>query len=166
MIEEQAQVVAIDESAIWVEAERQSACSRCAANKGCGNATLQKVFGNKRNVIPVPRHVGSMKDSVNVGDKVIIGIEEGMFLKNSFAIYAVPILAIVVFAAIGETFAKDTLSIGKDMASVLGAVTGLVLSIAGLRWYNRIAGKTDCNQPVLIRRVVDSIPGSEVNILG
>ena len=166
MIEEQAQVVAIDNSLIWVEAKRESACSRCAANKGCGSSVLQKMFGSKSAVLPVQRSDESNRLPVNVGDSVVIGVDENALVKNSVAVYAVPIVTIIIFAAIGETFANQTLSIGKDLASIAGALVGLIVSISALRWYNRIAGRKSGNQPVLLRRIEQPIQQSDIKILG
>lgn len=153
MIEEQAQVVAIDDSLVWVEAQRNSSCARCAANKGCGNAVFQKLFGNKQNVFPVSYDELSQSSSVKVGDEVVIGIEENTLVKNSLIVYAVPILSILIFAAVGETFANHSVSISKDLASVSGALIGFIISIVGLRWYDRVSGRKNRGQPVLLRRV-------------
>lgn len=165
MIEEQAQVVAIDNSMVWVEAQRKSSCSRCAANKGCGNAVFQKLFGDKQNVFPVSSNDKQEALSVNVGDEVIIGIEENALVKNSFVVYAIPILSILIFAAIGETFANNSLSISNDLASLSGALVGLVISIVGLRFYDRLFSNKPGSQPVLLRRVSGINKLSEVKIL-
>ena len=166
MIEEHALVVAIDKSTVWVEAKRESACGRCAAGKGCGNAVFQNLFGNKRSVLPVANADESHPVSVNVGDEVIIGVEEDAVVKNSFAVYALPIITIICFAAIAETFANEAMSISKDLASIGGALFGLIVSVVGLRWYNRFAGNKAGNHPVLLRRVNSLTHHSTIKILG
>lgn len=165
MIEEHAQVVAIDNSIVWVEAQRSSSCSRCAANKGCGNAVFQKLFGNKQNVFPVTSDNGLNQPLVTVGDKVIIGVEENALVKNSFIVYAIPVIAIIIFAVIGETFANNSMSISKDFASVIGALVGLLISIFGLRWYNCLSSNNANGQPVLLRRVSDERQLLDVKML-
>lgn len=166
MIEERAQVVAIDKSSVWVEAKRESACGRCAAGKGCGNAVFQKLFGNKLSVLPVISNNPTNPIDVSVGDEVVIGVEENAVVKNSLAVYAIPVVTIIIFAAIGETFANDAVSISKDLASITGALVGLVASTIGLRWYNKRASNKISNHPVLLRRVDNSIHQSEIKILG
>lgn len=160
MLEEQAIVVSVDQRSVWVETQRQSACGQCAANKGCGSAVLQKVFGNKRNILPV---TGDMP--VKVGDQVIIGLNEDALFKGSMMVYALPILLMIVFAIIGETIASHTLSMNSDFASVAGALLGLLVGVAGLRWYTaRIAGNT-LYQPVLLRPAGVKMAQPEIRIL-
>lgn len=166
MIEERAQVVAIDKASVWVEARRESACGRCAAGKGCGNAVFQNLFGNKKNLLPVVNGHDTESITVNVGDEVVIGVEENAIVKNSLAVYAVPIVAIIIFAAIGETFFNDAVSTSKDLASISGALIGLAFSVIGLRWYNRFASSKATNHPVLLRRADSSTLQSEIKILG
>lgn len=166
MIEERAQVVAIDKASVWVEAKRESACGRCAAGKGCGNAVFQKLFGNKRNVLPVSNNSKTGSLVVSVGDEVVIGVEENAIVRNSLAVYAVPIVTTIGFAAIGETFLNGAVSINKDLASITGALLGLAVSVVGLRWYNKVASSKAVNHPVLLRRVDNSIHETEIKILG
>ena len=165
MIEEHAQVVGIDNSTVWVEAQRQSSCSRCAANKGCGNAVFQKLFGNKQNVFPVVKN-NVDRLPVEVGDEVVIGIEEHALVKNSFIVYAMPVLFIIIFGALGETFAENLWSTSKELASIIGALFGLMISVVILRLYNRVAVKAGGSQPVLLRRVDHANQLAQVKILG
>lgn len=166
MIEEHAQVVAIDNRFVWVEAERQSSCSRCAANKGCGNAVFQKLFGNKQNVFPVANADEPTVLDVEIGDQVVIGVEETALVNSSMMVYLLPIVTIIVFALIGETFAKQLLSISNDLSSILGALLGLVLSVVFLRWYNHRSIGKNGGQPVLLRRVCNTSQSAELKILG
>lgn len=145
MIEEQAIVVDVDGHRVWVETRRQSACGRCAANKGCGSAVLQKVFGNKRNILPV---TGDL--AVNVGERVIIGVDEDSLVKGSVAVYAMPVAMMIIFAVIGDVLATRV-SVNPDIMSIAGAVTGLAVSIAGLRWYSGRTATDARYQPVLLR---------------
>ena len=92
MLEEQATVVAIENSSVWVEVQRKSVCGQCAANKGCGTVVLQKVVGNKRNIFRV---IGELP--VAVGDSVIIGVNENAVVKGSLIIYAIPIIFMIIF---------------------------------------------------------------------
>ena len=165
MIEERARVVAIENKSVWVEAQRESSCSRCAANKGCGNAVLQKVMGNKRNILSVPNDM-----PVNIGDEVIIGIDENALVTSSLAVYAVPLLAILLFAALGETFASEVMSItqlaiNKDIMSIVGAIVGMLVSIAGLRWYGSLSRNKSKYQPIMLRHAADVTHSPDIRIL-
>ena len=161
MLEEHALVVAVDEQSVWVETQRQSACGQCAANKGCGNSVLQKVLGKKHNVLRV---VGDLP--VDIGDEVIIGVNEDALVKGSLIVYAMPILLMIVFAMLGETIATYWLSIGTELASIAAAFLGLLVSIIGLRWYgNRISDNANY-QPVLLRHANSAAFHSEYKLLG
>ena len=161
MLEERALVVAVDEQSVWVETQRQSVCGQCAANKGCGNSVLQKVLGKKRNVLRV---MGDL--SVDVGDEVIIGVNEDALVKGSLIVYAMPILFMIVFAMLGETIVSHWLSISKDLASIAGAFLGLMVSIIGLRWYGSRISDNANYQPVLLRHASSVAFHSEYKLLG
>jgi sigma-E factor negative regulatory protein RseC len=162
MLEERATVVSVNDKDIWVEVKRQSTCGQCAANKGCGTATLQKVLGNKRNIFRV---TGDL--SVIVGDEVVIGINEDAVVKGSLLVYALPIVSIITFALIGEAVAsRIILSLDRDIASLLGAALGLVVSVLGLRWHSRKSSSHPNYQPVLLRHVSQLVLRPEYKLLG
>ena len=161
MLEEQATVVAVENETVWVEVQRQSVCGQCAANKGCGTGVLQKVLGNKRNIFRV---IGELP--VKVGDNVIIGINENALVKGSLVIYAVPILLIIVFALLGETIATRSMSMNSDYTSMVGALIGLIVSMLGLRWHNRIISNSARYQAVLLRHANIITVQPDYKILG
>jgi len=151
MIEENALVVASDGNKVWVEVQKQSACGKCASNKGCGGSILENFFGNRSKVLRVSSDI-----HVNVGDEVVIGVNENAVLKGSFVVYALPLIVILAFALIGETFVKQWLSVGGDATSMLGALVGLVVSVIGLRWYSHNASKRGDYLPIILRQVANS----------
>jgi len=148
MLEENALVVAADEKFVWVEIQKQTACGQCVANKGCGNALLENLFGKRSKLIRVESDV-----MVKVGDEVVLGINESALLKGSVIVYVLPLVAMIVFAMLGETFASHWLSMGSDKFSMLGALIGLVVSIVGLRWFSKISRNKTDYQPVILRHV-------------
>ena len=97
MIEETAQVVRVDGADVWVETRRRSTCSGCAAEKGCGTAALSKVLGNRRTLVRVLADM-----PLRVGDQVVIGIAEQALVRGSLAVYAVPLLLLLLGAVIGD----------------------------------------------------------------
>lgn len=99
MIQEAGKVVDIDSQGVWVETVRQSACSSCAARNGCGQKLLASVGQGKRFIFKVnnPDNL-----SVSADDNVLIGIEEGSFLKATLFMYAAPLLMLFVGALLAE----------------------------------------------------------------
>jgi sigma-E factor negative regulatory protein RseC len=147
MLEETAQVVRIKGNEVWVETQRRSSCSSCSAEKGCGTATLSKVLGNRRNVVRV---LSAMP--LRVGDLVVIGIREQALVRGSLAVYAVPILLLLLGGLIGELGAEQFIWENAEFASVTLGISGL---IAGLVWLKRFTRRirNDPNfQPVVLRR--------------
>jgi sigma-E factor negative regulatory protein RseC len=117
MIEESAQVVSIDGQFAWVETQRKSACGSCGASAGCGTATLQKVMGAKRTQLKALNSANAQ-----LGDQVVIGVDEQAFVKGSLAVYAVPLLMMLVFALVAEWwFASEGLTI---ISGLLGLLVG------------------------------------------
>jgi sigma-E factor negative regulatory protein RseC len=147
MLEETAQVVRIKGNEVWVETQRRSSCSSCSAEKGCGTATLSKVLGKRRNVVRV---LSAMP--LRVGDLVVIGIREQALVRGSLAVYAVPILLLLLGGLIGEMGAEQFIWENAEFASVTLGISGL---IAGLVWLKRFTRRirNDPNfQPVVLRR--------------
>ena len=149
MLEETAQVVRIDGDDVWVETQRQSTCGSCAAEKGCGTATLAKVLGQRRTLVRVLSRL-----PLEVGDRVVIGIREKALVRGSLAVYAVPILLLLLGGFIGELGAQHFLWDNAELASVLLGISGLV---AGLFWLRKFTRKIEYDnnyQPLVLRKLV------------
>lgn len=147
MIEESARVVAVEGDIAWVETRRQTACGSCAANKGCGTTVLAKVVGAKYSRLRVLNTI-----SARTGDEVVIGIEENALLRGSVIMYALPILLMMVGAALGERLNEQLQLATPDAASIAAGLAGL---LAGFAWISRFAGKISRDgryQPVMLRR--------------
>jgi len=151
MIEEQARVIALENDDVWVETQRRSACGQCAANKGCGTATLAKVLGNKRSQV---RTLNPKSTPVSVGDEVIIGINEQALVRGSLAVYTMPLLSLFVFGFLGQVLSAQLLMTNHDILPIVLGLFGLVLGFFWVRRFTReIAGNVNY-QPVLLRRVL------------
>ncbi len=152
MIEENAQVIALDQNNdVWVETQRRSACGQCAANKGCGTATLAKVLGNKRNRV---RALNPQATAVTVGDQVVIGIDERALVRGSLAVYIAPLLALFLFGTLGQILGNQLLFENPDIASILFGLFGLLLGFLWVRRFARQIGSDRRYQPVLLRRAL------------
>ncbi len=151
MIEEHAQVIALENNDVWVETQRRSACGQCAANKGCGTATLAKVLGNKRNQV---RTLNPQATSVAVGDEVIIGINEQALVRGSLAVYTVPLLMLFVFGFLGQLLSTQLLMTNQDILPIVLGLSGLLLGFVWVRRFTRRIADDARYQPVLLRRVI------------
>ncbi len=153
MLEETARVVKVDEDAVWVETQRRSTCGSCSASKGCGTAAISRALGKRRSIVRV---LSSMP--LKTGDQVIIGIRERALVKGSLAVYAVPVLLLLLGALLGELGAQRFL---WQSAEAGGLVLGISGFAAGLLWLRRFTRRirSDADfQPVVLRK----LPGDAV----
>ncbi len=141
MIEESATVVAVDGHFAWVENERASSCNSCAANKGCGTATLQKVMGQKRTQLKAINQA-----QARVGERVVIGVQEQALLKGSLYAYILPLLLLFVFAFIFEQL------FSSEGITILAGLGGLLLGFVLLKYLSKQLAEDERFQAVILRR--------------
>ena len=149
MIEETARVVAVEGDIAWVETHRQTACGSCAANKGCGTTTLAKVLGNR-----MVRLRALNTAQAKVGDEVVVGLEEGMLLRGSLAVYVAPLLLMLFLGALAESVARNLQLDGADGVALLAGALGFGLGMLWVRRYSRRISDDARYQPVILRRVL------------
>ena len=148
MIEEEAVVTATGEGVAWVETRRRSACGSCAVAHGCGTRALSGVFGRRSAPMRVLDGIGTA-----VGERVIVGIDEGALVRGSAAVYMVPLLALLAGAGAGQAMA------GSDAAAIAGAAAGVGLALGWLRRFGRRVRGERRYQPVILRRCrADGLP--------
>ncbi|MCP5306507.1 MAG: SoxR reducing system RseC family protein [Chromatiaceae bacterium] len=129
MIEEQAQVVGVDGAYAEIATERRSACGTCAAQSGCGTSVLAAWFPQRRLTFRVRNGIDA-----KVGDRVIVGLDEGALQRGALWLYLVPLAGLLVGAIAG-----DRLFLHLSWSSELGAVAiGLLGLSVGLAISRRL----------------------------
>jgi sigma-E factor negative regulatory protein RseC len=159
MIEERATVVSVESGAAWVQTERRTACSSCAANKGCGTGVIAKVVGRRSPLVRALDPIGARP-----GESVIIGIGEDAVLRGSSAVYLVPLLAMFGAGIAGSIVLAPFAAPGADWPGIVSALGGLA---GGLWWLSRYAAavRDDTRyQPVILRREGANLDGHAINI--
>jgi sigma-E factor negative regulatory protein RseC len=146
MIEETAIVVKCEGEFAWVEAQRQSACSSCSANKACGTGVLSKMVGRK-----VSRMKALNRADARVGDTVVIGLNEAALIKGSLAVYLMPLLFMISFAVTGRLVAAQMLWPDETVV-ILFALAGLGMAAVWLRRFTSRIQHDDRYQAVILRR--------------
>lgn len=131
MITESGKVIAIDGDRVWVQTIRNSACQSCAARHGCGQRALASATGGRANQIRVSNRLNAQ-----VGDEVMLAIDEAALLRASLLVYAVPLLLLVVGAVVGHQ-----VSGGQDVAAMFGAVAGLGVGLVLARRAQRTSAE-------------------------
>lgn len=145
MLEETAQVVRVEDGEIWVETERKSTCSSCSAQNGCGTSVLARVLGRRRTQIRVLSDL-----ALKPGDRVTIGIREQALVRGSLAVYAVPILLLLLGALVGELGARQFLWQNGEPASVILGIAGLAAGLFWLKSFTRRIRDDGQYQPVVL----------------
>lgn len=149
MIEEQAQVIEIKGGVLLLQAQTQSACGSCSANKGCGTSLLSKVVGRKFTHFQADNNINA-----NVGDIVVVGLSEDALLKGSLVMYAIPILAMLVFALLADYFLTANMQY-RDLMTAVTAIMGLVFGSLMSKWYFSRESSVGLFAPVVLRKIID-----------
>ncbi|PVV27727.1 MAG: peptide ABC transporter substrate-binding protein, partial [gamma proteobacterium symbiont of Ctena orbiculata] len=86
MIEEPATVISVDDGYAVVETQQRAACGTCASASSCSTSVLSGLFKRRHNRLRVSNPIHAKP-----GARVIIGVEENVFLKISFLVYLLPL---------------------------------------------------------------------------
>ena len=124
-LSETGRVVAVESDAVWVEADRSSACGKCAARAGCGQGALSAMLQSGRGRVRAVSGDTLRADQCELGEEVVIQLPESTLLSGTFLIYGVP-LTVASIAAVAA-------SGGGDVKSVAAFAAGLIGSFAILR---------------------------------
>lgn len=146
MLETEGVVIFAEGGDAVVETSRVSACGSCSSSQSCGTTSLSQLLGAKINSFKVLNPVGA-----DVGDRVVIGVEESVLLKSSTILYVLPLVCLLAGAVIGDVLAQVSM---KDVYSACGAGLGLVVGFFALKVAAAWAGSQGEFRPVILRRVL------------
>jgi len=120
-----------------IEGEGCQACSAAGTCKaGAGGRELEAV--NRAGAKP--------------GQHVVIDIESGAFLKASFIVYMVPVIFLFLGAYLGDVVSRAVPGVMEaENWQAIGGVLLLVLSIFGIRLYDRKVKSTKGLRPVVVK---------------
>lgn len=149
MLEETGKIVGVEGEFAWVESARTTTCGACAANQGCGTATLARVLGNRHVRLRVLNRINA-----RVGESVVIGIPESGLLRGSLAVYAVPLLALFAGALAGHELGSGFIAAGSDLAAIAGAVAGFAAGLVWLKRFSRRIASDAAFQPVILSQQI------------
>lgn len=142
MLEESGRVVAVENTFVWVESARMSSCESCSASKGCGQRALTEYASRNTEQLKV-ENPGDI--CVKVGDRVVVGIEEGSFLRASLLLYTLPLILMFLGGYLGSL---STLSEGP---AIIGSIVGLATGLMAARIFGQRLGRQCQYQPVLLK---------------
>jgi sigma-E factor negative regulatory protein RseC len=140
MTETEATVVALSGNDAIVRTESQGGCGRCHEPGGCGGQSLSQMFCAKPREYALPNTVQAA-----VGDKVVLGVPEGVLNRTAMLAYVLPVVGVLLGAVLGRAWA------GSNSAAVTGAALGLFL---GWLWLRRRRTVTELEGQLQILRKV------------
>ncbi len=145
MIEEQAVIVELKGECALLEIERSQPCGICGATRGCGISIWGRLFSQRSN-----KFLAANQLNAKVGDRVVIGVEEGALFSSAIISYVAPLLLLMGGAFLGSSLATTTSA--SDLYAALGGVAGLFSGLLLVKLYS--AGKQLSGRyaPVMLRR--------------
>jgi sigma-E factor negative regulatory protein RseC len=141
-----ARVVSIEGDRAWLDPETVSGCGGCASAMICGTKS-----GNSRRLL-AKRFAIPNEHNLRVGERVVVGVEDGALVRAAAAAYALPLL--LLFA--GGLTAKW--SGGGDGPAALAAVSGLLLGFVVAHLWARRLGRRGVLTPRFVRRAAATAP--------
>jgi len=147
MITENAIVVSIENNQTWIETQRKSVCGQCSASKGCGTSVLSKVIGNK-----LSKMKAINKINAQVGDEVVVGLNEKSLLKGAFMIYMLPLLFLFLFSLLGKIVSDNLQIYNSEILIIAFAVIGFYLGMRRVKFFSTSIEEDENYQPVILKK--------------
>lgn len=122
MAQEIVKVMQLAQGGVWVEAVQRSACSSCNARSGCGQHSLSQLGRPMRLWI-------EGGDGLRVGQEVVLSMPAGGLVLSALLLYGLPLLTLIVGAALGQGYG--------DGAAAIAGLAGLALGFAAARMIAR-----------------------------
>ena len=96
--------------------------------------------------------------NIEVGDRVVIGVDERALVRGSFAAYIMPILFMLGFAMLGETLLADVLApVAPDIVGLLSGMVGLAAGLLWLKRHSQSIGNDRRYQPLILQKAADHV---------
>lgn len=146
MLESEAIVVSVVNGTTFVEPQTSSGCGgKNCATQGCSTAVLTQLFSQSPKSLEVQNPI-----SARVGERVVVGLQEGAFLKSAIAVYLLPLMALLIGAALGIYWAGYNEK--SDLYAGFGALVGLISSVFVLKYFAPAFLPLSA-QPIILRRL-------------
>jgi sigma-E factor negative regulatory protein RseC len=147
MITENAIVVSIEKNQTWIETQRKSVCGQCSASKGCGTSVLSKVIGNK-----LSKMKAINKINAQVGDEVVVGLNEKSLLKGAFMVYLLPLSFLFLFAFAGQLITNNIQIHNSEWLIIVLAMLGFYLGMLRVNTFSTSIEEDESYQPVILKK--------------
>ena len=129
MLTEKARVIRRDGKRVELELLRANACGGCELSQGCGTGALGRLLGKRSRSLVIETDA-----DCQAGEEVSLDMPESTLVKTSLLLYGLPLLGLVLAAAIAAM-----LALGEALV-VIAALGGL---FAGFRIAASMAKKLE-----------------------
>ncbi len=145
MIEESAIILTLaqatdSQSVATLEVVRKKACGLCGQTRGCGNAIWGKLFAHKQASFKAENNINAQ-----VGDHVIVGIDERAVMKSALYLYVVPLVTMLAGAILASQIVRS------DLVAIVGAIVGLVGGFVWVKGHASGHAYYKMHQPTILR---------------
>lgn len=119
MLEETGVVTKAEDGFVWVETQTRSSCSHCSTTQ-CTTSVVSKLFGIKNNLLKLEN-----THDARPGQRVVIGIPDGLLVRASFWAYLLPLFGMI--GGVMLALANDMNDGGQALLAAAGLAAGLML---------------------------------------
>ncbi len=117
MVEEEAIVTQVKDQQAWLKPTQTGGCKACLQQSTCGTSILS-------GLLPKREFAVDSNLALQVGDRVIVAVDDSQLLLCSFLLYLVPLLVMIVVVILSSSLLPPVLV--EDWQPVI-AITSLLL---------------------------------------
>lgn len=147
MIEKQGTVVEIQGQFAIVQTTPYSGCYQCDAHHGCGMANLTAMLRPKYNEVKVVNQLAAQ-----VGDSVVIGLDEPALLTHSLIFYLLPLIGLFSGAIGYESLVTIQPWAEYEILTITSGLIGLLLGLIIVKRINAKMCNTIRYYPVILKK--------------
>jgi len=110
-------VIGAEGKRITIEAMKKSACGGCSQKEGCGVSSVSGLFPGKSFQLELDNSLDAKP-----GDMVVVGVDDGAFLRMALRAYLFPLLVLIGSAILfSSLFTSEWLVAAFSVAAMLGS---------------------------------------------
>ena len=140
---EKATVLSCEPDALWVAADKTSACGSCKAKSGCGTSLLAKL-GTEQIAVRATLPPALIRQHFTEGEWIELAIDRYAFVKVALLMYMVPLAGLLLGVLLLQGADDWQVAVGASAGLLLG---GWLTSVLLKHWRN-----AESLQPVVLRR--------------
>jgi len=144
MLEESALVVKIEHGQVWVVGTQSNACAGCTQKTACSSTALANVL--KKKPVPVDADI-----VLQIGDTVIVALDESVLLRAAFLMYLLPVCALFIGAGVANSLVSDNTAYG-DLWIAGSALISLALALLLLQRIQKLSLLNYYPRPVVVKK--------------